>query len=312
VTTVLVTGAGGYIGQRLTLRLTSAGHSVRALVRRPLAWGAVDGLEQVVGDLVEEPALARQMAQGVDVAIHLAGANEVATARQPERAMADTVAAAERIATSGVGRIVYLSTIHVYGSGLSPGALVTEDTPARPAHPYAAARLACEDVFRSSGVPTLIFRLTNGVGAPVFPEVDRWSLVANELCRQGAVDGSLRLRTSGAQWRDFIALSDVDSTLVGVVQDFQPGLFNLASGTSVTVRSLADLIAETYEHLTGSRPPVEAPQDSTPAVEPYKIDVHRLGEVGVAIRTPLAAAVEETVRFCLNYQRALSCGTESP
>ena len=41
---ILVTGAGGYIGQRLVEQLAAVGVRVRALVRRPVAWAGA-GIE---------------------------------------------------------------------------------------------------------------------------------------------------------------------------------------------------------------------------------------------------------------------------
>jgi UDP-glucose 4-epimerase len=305
MTTVLVTGAGGYIGQRLTLALATGDVEVRALTRRPMEWP--DGIESVVGDLVAEPNLATSLARGVDVAIHLAGANEVAAAEDPAGALRDTVAAAESVAQAGLARVIYLSTVHVYGDALSTRSFVDEGTPAVPTFPYAEARLACEDVFTSRGCPTMIFRLTNAVGAPARPDVRRWSLVANELCREGALDGRLTLRTAGVQWRDFIALSDVVSTLTSLVDptSFRPGLYNLASGASVTIRDLAALIQDSFVGFDQPRPELSAPPPPPDPPGPCRIDIHRLEGLGIIPSTSLRQAVDETVQFCLDHRAAL-------
>ena len=51
---------------------------------------------------------------------------------------------------------------------------------------------------------------SNAVGrAGCADAVDRWTLVANDLCRQAVTTGALALRTTGTQWRDFVALDDV-------------------------------------------------------------------------------------------------------
>jgi UDP-glucose 4-epimerase len=240
--------------------------------------------------------------------VHLAGANEVAAADDPAGSTAATVLAAERIAASGAPRIIYLSTIHVYGAGLSEGAVISEASTVAPAHPYAAARLACEHVFAQSGVPTLIFRLTNGVGAPSRPDVQRWSLVANELCREGALSGQLTLRTSGVQWRDFVALSDVESIVRKLVDPaaFLPGLCNLGSGHSVTVRNLAHMIQDSFEAQSLPRPELHAPEPPAEIPGPYRVDVSHLATLGVAAETPLRTAIDETVQFCIAQRHALS------
>jgi UDP-glucose 4-epimerase len=311
VTTVLVTGAGGYIGQRLVLRLAADGHLVRALVREsPVGglWGSE--VEQVMGDLVTEPGLAGEIAGGVEVVVHLAGANEVVAAADPERAVPEAVVAAERVAESGVGRVLYLSTVHVYGHALRSGAVVGEDTPAQPVYPYAVARLACEEVLRGSGVPSMVFRLTNGVGAPAHPDVRRWSLVANDLCREGAVSGRLTLRTPGVGWRDFVALADVEAALSLFVGagSFRAGLYNMGSGRCIRVRDLAEMIQASFVAAGEPEPELVAPPVPAEAAEAagaYVVDVSRLGELWDGARTPLRSAVDETVRFCLEHREAL-------
>jgi UDP-glucose 4-epimerase len=306
MTTVLVTGAGGYIGGRLSNRLVADGYEVRALVRAPLSWPT--GIEQVIGDLVTQPELAKVIAQGVDVVIHLAGANEVDAAQDPERVMTNTVDAARRVAEAGIPRIMYLSTVHVYGTALSPGVVVTEETAPEPVHPYAQARLACEQIFEAAPAEALIFRLTNGVGAPSRPEVRRWSLVANELCREAATAGRLTLRTPGVQWRDFIALHDVESLLSSVARagSLPVGTYNLGTGRSMTILQLAALIQDAFESLGRPRPELEAPPAPADPPGPYRVDVSKLGDLGVRPQTALSDAIAETARFCVAHRSELT------
>jgi UDP-glucose 4-epimerase len=300
--TVLVTGAGGYIGQRLTHRLALDGVAVRAQVRSDMQWP--DRVEQVVGDLVADPDFAERIGHDVEVAIHLAGANEISTALDPDHSVRQTVMAAERVAHSGARRVIYLSTVHVYGNALTDGATVDERTTPLPETAYSTARLTCEKVFIQSGTPTMTFRLTNGVGPPFHPDIPRWSLVANELCRQGATRGQLTLRTAGVQWRDFVALRDVDSALSALVRgaSFRPGTYNFGSGESITIRQLAAVVQDSFESLGLARPTLVAPEPQGVPPDPYHVDISALSQLGIVTRTSLRQAIDETVRFCVTHR----------
>jgi UDP-glucose 4-epimerase len=304
---VVVTGAGGYLGGRLVAHLAYATDSpVRATSRRPAPWLPVP-VEPL--DLLDTTGLGDVLAGAAGV-VHLAGTNEAVAAADPDRAMADTVAAARRVAeacrNAGVRRLVYVSTVHVYGRSLAAGATVTEEALPRPYSPYAIARLAAEHLVAAQTGDVVVLRLTNGVGRPVAPQVDRWSLVVNDLCRQAATTGSLRLRTDGMQWRDFIALDDVCRIVTAALDPHEvpAGTYNLGSGAPLTVRTLAELVQDSVELATGRRPPLSAPACEAPPARPYFVSTDRLAALGLSAEVPIASAVEETARFCLEQEVA--------
>jgi UDP-glucose 4-epimerase len=310
VSTVVITGAGGFIGGRLTARFLEQGWEVRALSRERAPWLSV---EQHVFDLADEGAgdeLARAL-EGADTVVHLAGGNEVVSANTPAAALGTTVVAAERVAeacaSSGVGRLVCLSTVHVYGARIAPGVTLTEDMRPEPRAVYGISRLASEHVAASVSdghYELVVLRLTNSVGAPYDPGVDRWTLVANDLCRQGAANGELKLRSSGVQWRDFVSLRDVCAALTLAsepAKGFPPGTYNLGSGKPCTVLALTGMIQDAFERRTGNRPELHAPAPSGDPPKPYHVSVERAAESGLRLDTPLEDAVAETVDFCLEH-----------
>jgi UDP-glucose 4-epimerase len=310
---VLVTGAGGYVGSGLVGMLAEDGWEVRAALRERAEHLDV---EQVVADLAEDADAAAHACAGADTVVHLAGDNEVIAARQPASALGATVLATERVveaaAAAGVRRFVYMSTMHVYGERIAEGAVLTEDLRPEPRAVYAIARLASEHVaatLGAKGTDVVVFRLTNSLGAPAHPAVDRWTLVSNDLCRQGAVNGRLELRSSGVQWRDFVALRDVHAIVAGACRverpALPPGTYNLGSGNPLTVRALAGLVQDAFERCTGSRPELHAPDHEGPEPEPYLVSVERAAAHGARALTPVDEAVEETVRFCIEHKEAL-------
>jgi UDP-glucose 4-epimerase len=310
---VLVTGAGGYVGSGLVEHMRDNGWEVRAAVRHRAEHLPV---EQVVAELAADGDAAAAACADVDTVVHLAGDNEVVAARDPAAALAGTVLATERLVqaagAAGVKRFVYMSTVHVYGKRIKDGATLSEDLRPEPRAVYAIARLASEHMaatLASGGTDVVVLRLTNSVGAPAHPAVDRWTLVANDLCRQGVLTGRLELRSSGVQWRDFVALRDVRAIIAAACRSEPPvvpgGTFNLGSGEPLTIRNLAGLVQDAFERRTGTRPELRAPDPGPERPEPYRVSVDRAASHGLKAETPVADAVDETVRFCIEHKEAL-------
>jgi len=309
----LVTGSGGYVGGGLVHTLADDGWDVHAMVREPAPYLQV---EQTVADLVEDTEALNAACSGVDTIVHLAGENEVVAAGDPVSALAGTIAATERVveaaAAGGVKRLVYVSTVHVYGARMTEGAVLSEDLRVEPRSSYAISRLASEHVaatLGASGGEVVVLRLTNAVGAPADPTVDRWTLVANDLCRQGVRTGALELRSSGVQHRDFVPLADVRGIIAAACRPNAPlpgGTYNMGSGVPTTVRRLAELVQEAFERCTGTRPELRAPEPGPSRPEPYLVSVERAAGHGLRSETPLEDAIEETVRFCIEHREALA------
>jgi 2-alkyl-3-oxoalkanoate reductase len=127
---VLVTGAGGFLGQRLVTALLRSGHTIRALVRPGSPFDSMGGaaaVEMFRADLNATDDLAPAF-EDVDVLVHLAAA-----VTGNERSMFDaSVHGTERLLASMVGspcrRIVLASTFAVYDwSGIR--SVLDEDSP---------------------------------------------------------------------------------------------------------------------------------------------------------------------------------------
>jgi UDP-glucose 4-epimerase len=300
---ITITGASGYIGSSVAVAAVRAGiDDVRCVVRH--ASTDLPGRIVRVDDLRDD---AHGVVAGSDAVIHLAAPNEVRTASDPDRATEDTVEIARAVtgacAHAGVKRLVYVSTVHVYGDALAPGAVVDEATPPQPNVPYAAARLACEQEIGclAADCEVVVLRLTNAVGPPARPSMDRWTLVANDLCRQAARGSDLLLRSSGLQWRDFIPMSDVTDVLLAAADGrIPPGTFNLGSGTPITILQLAEMVAGAAARAGLARPAViPGTAGPTEQSEPFHLSVAAIARAGFATKGDLARELQDTIAFCL-------------
>jgi UDP-glucose 4-epimerase len=157
---ILVTGATGKVGSRLTKRLAQRGYRVRALVR-DLARAAdlrEADIELIRGDLLEMASLSAAL-QGLDAVVHCAAFFRGAT---PEQAHAVNDLGTRQLASAAraasVKRFVFTSTGLVYGS--NGGKLAAEDAPCAPSAAYPVSKLAAERFLLSmEGLDAHVLRL---------------------------------------------------------------------------------------------------------------------------------------------------------
>ncbi|MDE0804045.1 MAG: NAD(P)-dependent oxidoreductase [Acidimicrobiales bacterium] len=303
---IIVTGAGGYLGGRVSAELDGR---VAAIVRRSVPWLPSDA--QTVGDLLEPDDDLLDAFADASAVIHLAGHNEVLARTEPDRARDETVAATQTVIdaaqANGIRRVVYVSTIHVYGEHLVPGATIDERTEAAPVSAYAEARAACESLLLdASALDPVVLRLSNAVGAPADPSVDRWTLVASELSRDAVLDQTMVLRSPGLQTRDFITVSDASRIAVESCAGTVPGgVYNLASGHSISIRDLAHVIGDRVEERYGHRPTLEAPPADDEPEEPYTFDVSALAAHGIRAEQPIRVGIDELIDHCRKHRTQL-------
>jgi UDP-glucose 4-epimerase len=301
---VLVTGATGFIGGRIVLALRARNIDVVCGTRNPdiIEAGWCQGLETVRMDWQSLGALTRSCA-GFDVVVHLAAMNEVESAINPVAALevnaVNSLRLLEAVKLSGVSRLIYFSTAHIYGSPLVGE--ITERSLPRPTHPYSISHrvvedyvLAAHDTGEFEGV---VVRLSNGFGVPAHLEVKRWSLLVNDLCRQVVKQRELRLRTSGLQHRDFITLSDVGRAVDHLIRadssTIADGLFNLGSGKSMTVLEMAKLIAIRSKETLNIDIPIVRPQAEDLTATPLAFSVDKIIRTGLKLTCDFESEIDK-------------------
>lgn len=148
--TVLVTGAGGFVGGALARQLAADGVKVRAMVRNRATAGYITDVEHITlvdGDLENELSL-RKAVEGCAVVFHVAAALGGTPEHQTQVNVEGTRLLATAAASAGVKRFVHISSIAIYGFTDLPD-LITEETPPSPSQfAYSATKRAAEGVVK--------------------------------------------------------------------------------------------------------------------------------------------------------------------
>jgi len=147
---ILVTGATGAVGPYVVAALHDAGFRIRTLsIDSPPVGVWPDGVEECIGDITD-PATVKSAMQGVKGVIHLAALLHIVNP-PPELQekykrinIGGTATVVEAARQTGVKRLVFFSTIAVYGA--SAGSILTEDSPTHPDSFYAHTKLDAERI----------------------------------------------------------------------------------------------------------------------------------------------------------------------
>jgi nucleoside-diphosphate-sugar epimerase len=245
---ILVTGATGFVGRQV---LRELGEDCRArLVIRQGRQNAVPrsaAIEKVFAtpDMWSETdAWWDDVCQDIDTVIHVAWYAEPGRyLLSPKNldCLAGTLRLAQSVGRAKVRRFVGIGTCFEYD--LSAGYL-TVDTPLRPTTPYAgtkaAAFMALSHSLPQQGVAFAWCRLFYLYGEG---EAEG-RLVPYLRAKLGA--GEPADLSSGNQIRDYLDVRDAGRMIVAAARSQVQGAVNICSGTPLTVRKLAEQIADEY------------------------------------------------------------------
>jgi UDP-glucose 4-epimerase len=260
---VLVTGGAGFIGSHVVDRLHAAGHEPRILDLRYSPYHD-KRTEATIGDVLDGSAV-RSAMRDCDAVVHLAALADVnVVVADPVRAgevnVQGTQTVLEAARHTGIERLLFGSTIWVYGNGVGAEA-ISEETPlSPPSHPYTATKIAgelyCHSYAELYGLRTTSLRF----GIPFGPRSREAAVVARFVSRARA-GKALTVTGDGRQCRQFVYVEDLADGVVAALAPHVTGrVYNLVGDESVSVLD----IAETVRTLVGEVPIVhtrERPAD---------------------------------------------------
>src|SRR6476659_1236373 len=239
-TTVLVTGATGFIGRRLVPELVDRGMTVRAMTRRPDEY---DGPGEAVGGDVGDRASLSDPLEGADVAVYLVHSLDDPDFERKDAEAARTFGRAA--AAAGVKQIVYMGGLGAEDDDLSA---------------HLRSRREVEGLLGEAGVPVTVLRAAIVVGAGGIS----WELTRQLVKNLPAMIVPRWVSTPTQP----IALDDVIRYLVGVAghDEAKARIFEIGGPEPMTYLEMLQVAAEIS---AGHRVPIVRVPVLTPRLSSY-------------------------------------------
>ena len=257
ISSVLVTGADGFIGSHLVEELVTSGYKVTAFVQYNSfnSWGWLDNCKPelkgkitvVAGDIRDPHGVKNAMA-GSDAVAHLAALIAIPFSYNSPDSYVDTnikgtlnvLQAARELS---IKRVIHTSTSEVYGTAkIVP---ITEKHPLQGQSPYSATKIAADQLaysfFKSFGLPVVTLRPFNTYGPrqsarAVIPTVITQIASGTKEIQLGALNPTRDFSYVNDTVRGFIAALESNEGIGEVV--------NLGSGFEISIGDTAKLIAD--------------------------------------------------------------------
>ena len=249
--TILVSGAGGFIGSHLVERLAAEGAHVRAFVRynsrgdpgllRLLPLEIFSRIEVIAGDL-RDPQAVRTVVEGCQAVFHLGALISIPYSYFHPFEVAETnFMGTLNILTAcrdlDVERLIHTSTSEVYGTARQMP--ISEAHPLQGQSPYSASKIGADKMVESFyctyDLPVVTVRPFNTYGPRQSARAVIPTIITQALTQDTIHLGSLDTT------RDFTFVDDtVDGFLkAGVTPGVEGNVFNLGVGKEIRIGDLA-------------------------------------------------------------------------
>jgi UDP-glucose 4-epimerase len=305
----MVTGAAGFIGSNLVERLLKSNNFVVAYDNFDKFYeGKEENIERCLAnanfrlyrsDILDFEQLAIAM-RDVNVVFHLAAQPGVRfSAKNPWKTSTTNVEgtlnvllAAEK---NNVKKFVFSSSSSVYGT--SKHLPCSENQPTLPISVYGASKLAAENYcltfLRNFGLPVVILRYHTVYGPRQRPDMAIYKFTKAMLEGQSPI-----VFGDGTQTRDFTYVSDVvDGTLLAAESEYdQGGVFNIGSGSSITINDVIRVLAEVLG--ADPIPPTNYQPRKPDDVQHTHADIRKAADIlGYRPKTSIEEGLESFVKW---------------
>jgi nucleoside-diphosphate-sugar epimerase len=246
---ILITGATGFVGSQVLSSLNDKNVNLRAVVRKSKDNFLAEKNDKVEIIIIEDlfnkdVAWWKNNCKGISTVIHVAWSFEHGNYLQSLKnidCMIGTLNLAKGAMLAGVKKFVGIGTCFEYDMNYRK---LSVNTPLKPLTVYAGAKASLYTIlsqfFSANSVKFIWCRLFYLYG--INEKENR--LVA--YLHKKLSNGQNAYLTSGKQIRDFLDVSEVGRIIAKIALGNQEGPINICSGKPISIRQLAENIADKY------------------------------------------------------------------
>ncbi|MBU1052820.1 MAG: NAD(P)-dependent oxidoreductase [Proteobacteria bacterium] len=244
---VFVTGAPGFIGSHVMEKLLSGGHQVVALITPDNPMPRLQLLKNdftVINATLENTQMLEEVVNEFkpEACIHLAWYAEPGKyldSIKNIQALTSSLTLFQTLIEAGCRHIIAAGTCFEYNTNFG---YLNEDTPTLPASLYAGTKLSCFLAGSQLATKNDVAFSWARIFYPYGPKENPKRLVPAAI---NSLKESMAFPSSpGEQIRDYIHVSDVASAFSTLLEKRADGIFNISSGSPVSIRQLLETIGE--------------------------------------------------------------------
>lgn len=249
---ILVTGGAGFIGKHLVRSLLKNENTVTIFdnfsnsdKKSNLSF-MKSGIKIIEGDITKLTDISNAV-KDQQIVVHLAAKISVEESiKNPSETFRINVDGTKNVLLSckknNVKKIIVASSAAVYGESI-PNVKLTEKSKMNPISPYGESKSKMEEEIKKLTskyeINYIILRFFNiyGIG-----QSDEYAGVITKFLEKIRNNEDLKIFGDGKQTRDFVAIQDVINSIHSAMSYNKNGVFNIASGKTITIKELAELM----------------------------------------------------------------------
>lgn len=285
---LIITGTNGFIGSYLCFYLLKKNYSIICTARQfhPSVKKLLVGAEFIELDVLNKPQL-DQLTLTADCIIHTATANDIIskdTSAGIELSAVGTKNILDFAIKNNIPKCIVFSTLQVYGTELIGD--IDETSPLHFQNDYGLnhlyAELMAEMYTRQQKIQCVCVRPSNVYGRLLTKSFNRWSLVPGGFCKEAIESGSITIKSSGKQMRNFVNLENLSRAIECILQNFPIKFesYNLASSQGFTMQEMAETVKKVVDNDLNKNISINILGNSPTETNHFTISLEKLKSIG--------------------------------